>query len=188
LVELCHADLGGWALFKPGAAAASHRIAVMRFSSMSGDPGQAYFADGIAEELRGALSRIGMQVIGKASCDAVKDLDTQVAAAKLGVANILTGSFRRSPETIRVGAQLVNGKDGVEKWAQNYDRAPRRLGARQQARYRRVSVLPQRAEQASYEHPRRPGVSFGYWSTATVRPRLFGQVLKATSTPARRLP
>jgi TolB-like protein len=118
------AGAGGWAWFKPTAAAASNRIAVMSFTNMSSDREQAYFADGIAEELRGALSRIGMQVIGRASSDAVKDLDTQAAAAKLGVANILTGSVRRSPETIRVGAQLVNGKDGVEKWAQNYDRAP----------------------------------------------------------------
>jgi TolB-like protein/Flp pilus assembly protein TadD len=121
---LAVAGVGGWALLKPGAAAASNRIAVMSFTNMSSDREQAYFADGIAEELRGALSRIGMQVIGRASSDAVKDLDTQAAAAKLGVANILTGSVRRSPETIRVGAQLVNGKDGVEKWAQNYDRAP----------------------------------------------------------------
>ncbi|MEO7750975.1 MAG: TIR domain-containing protein, partial [Sphingomicrobium sp.] len=121
---LAVAGAGGWALLKPGAAAASTRIAVMSFSNMSGDPGQAYFSDGIAEELRGALSRVGMQVIGKASCDAVKDLEIPAAAAKLGVANILTGSVRRSPETIRVAAQLVGGKDGVEKWAQNYDRAP----------------------------------------------------------------
>ena len=121
---LAVAGVGGWAFFKPGAAAASNRIAVMPFNNMSGDPSQAYFADGIAEELRGALSRIGMQVIGKASSDAVKDLPTPDAAAKLGVANILTGSVRRSPETIRVGTQLLSGKDGVEKWAQNYDRAP----------------------------------------------------------------
>ena len=121
---LAVAGVGGWALLKPGAAAASNRIAVMSFSNMSGDPAQAYFSDGIAEELRGALSRIGMQVIGKASCDAVKDLAIPAAASKLGVAHILTGSVRRSPETIRVAAQLVNGKDGVEKWAQNYDRAP----------------------------------------------------------------
>ncbi len=121
---LAVAGVGGWALLKSGAAAASNRIAVMSFSNMSGDPAQAYFSDGIAEELRGALSRIGMQVIGKASCDAVKDLEIPAAAAKLGVVNILTGSVRRSPETIRVGAQLVNGKDGFEKWAQNYDRAP----------------------------------------------------------------
>lgn len=118
------AGVGGWALLQPGAAAASNRIAVMSFSNMSGDPAQAYFSDGIAEELRSALSRVGMQVIGKASCDAVKDLDIPTAAAKLGVAHILTGSVRRSPGTIRIGAQLVNGKDGVEKWAQNYDRAP----------------------------------------------------------------
>jgi serine/threonine-protein kinase len=116
--------VGGWALLKPGSAAASNRIAVMSFSNLSGDPSQAYFSDGIAEELRGALSRVGMQVIGKASSDSVKDLDTEAAAAKLGVANILTGSVRRSPETIRIGAQLVSGKDGVEKWAQAYDRAP----------------------------------------------------------------
>ena len=121
---LAVAGIGGWALLKSGAAAASNRIAVMSFSNMSGDPAQAYFSDGISEELRGALSRIGMQVIGRASCDAVKDLEIPTAATKLGVANILTGSVRRSPETIRVGAQLVNGKDGVEKWAQTYDRAP----------------------------------------------------------------
>ncbi len=121
---LAVAGVGGWAFLKPGAAAASNRIAVMSFSNMSGDPAQAYFSEGIAEELRGALSRVGMQVIGKASCDAVKDLAIPAAAAKLGVANILTGSVRRSPETIRVTAQLVNGQDGVEKWAQNYDRAP----------------------------------------------------------------
>ena len=117
------AGTGGWLLLKPSAANAN-RIAVLSFANMSGDPAQAYFSDGIAEELRGALSRVGMQVIGKASCDAVKDLDLPAAAAKLGVAHILTGSVRRSPETIRIGAQLVNGSDGVEKWAQNYDRAP----------------------------------------------------------------
>ena len=116
--------IGSWALLKPGARAASNRIAVMSFANMSGDPAQAYFSDGIAEELRGALSRIGMQVIGKASCDAVKNLEIPAAAARLGVANILTGSVRRSPETIRVAAQLVGGHDGIAKWAQNYDRAP----------------------------------------------------------------
>lgn len=118
------AGVGGWALLRPTSAAASNRIAVMSFNNMSGDPAQAYFSDGIAEELRGALSRIGLQVIGKASCDAVRGLAIPEAAAKLGVAQILTGSVRRSPETIRIGAQLVNGDDGVEKWAQNYDRAP----------------------------------------------------------------
>ena len=117
------AGLGGWLMFKP-APANANRIAVLPFANLSGDPGQAYFADGIAEELRSALTRVGMQVIGRTSSDAVKDMDAKAAAAKLGVANILTGSVRRSPEAIRIDAQLVSGSDGVEKWAQSYDRTP----------------------------------------------------------------
>ena len=115
---------GGWVVFGGGKAKPPKRIAVMPFANLSGDPAQAYFSDGITEELRGALSRIGLEVIGRTSSDAVKDLDTKAAAAKLGVANILTGSVRRSPQTIRIGAQLVGGNDGVEHWAQTYDRAP----------------------------------------------------------------
>ncbi|MCH8617484.1 hypothetical protein LZ016_15405, partial [Sphingomonas sp. SM33] len=41
-----------------------------------------------------------------------------------GVGNILTGSVRRSPQVVRISAQLVGGADGVEHWAQSYDRAP----------------------------------------------------------------
>ena len=117
------AGAGGWLLFKPSEANAK-RIAVLPFANLSGDPEQAYFADGIAEELRSALSRIGMEVIGRTSSIAVRDQETRAAASKLGVANILTGSVRRSPETIRINAQLVSGKDGVERWARSYDRAP----------------------------------------------------------------
>lgn len=115
--------VGGWFLLKPEAANAK-RIAVLPFANMSSDQEQAYFADGVAEELRAALSRVGLEVIGRASSDAVKELDTKAAASKLGVAHILSGSVRRSPETIRINAQLVGGKDGVERWAQSYDRAP----------------------------------------------------------------
>lgn len=117
------AGTGGWLLLKPGAAEAK-RIAVLPFANLSGDESQAYFSEGIAEELRAALSRVGMEVIGRSSSVAVKDLDTKAAAKRLAVANILTGSVRRSPEVIRVNAQLVSGEDGVERWAQTYDRAP----------------------------------------------------------------
>ncbi|MGN6057842.1 MAG: TIR domain-containing protein [Sphingomicrobium sp.] len=113
---------GAWILLKPGADN-SRRIAVLPFDNLSGDPSQAYFAEGIAEELRSALARIGLQVIGRASSDAVKNLDTKVAAEKLGVGNILTGSVRRSPQIVRISAQLISGRDGVERWQQSYDRA-----------------------------------------------------------------
>jgi serine/threonine-protein kinase len=117
------AATGGWLLLKSGAANAK-RIAVLPFDNLSGDATQAYFSEGIAEELRSALTRIGMQVIGRASSDAVKDLDAKVVASKLGVANILTGSVRRSSSMVRIGAQLVDGGDGVQRWEQTYDRAP----------------------------------------------------------------
>ena len=117
------AGAGGWLLLKPEAANAK-RIAVMPFANLSSDQEQAYFSEGVAEELRAVLSRIGLQVIGRTSSDAVKDLDAKSAASKLGVAHILTGSVRRSPTLIRLNAQLVSGSDGVERWAQSYDRAP----------------------------------------------------------------
>jgi len=113
----------GWVLLRPAPANAL-RIAVLPFADLSQSHDQTYFSEGVAEELRAALSRIGLQVIGRNSCDAVKDLDIRKAAAKLNVANVLTGSVRRSAQTIRVSAQLVSGKDGVERWAQTYDRAP----------------------------------------------------------------
>jgi serine/threonine-protein kinase len=114
---------GGWLMLRP-APANARRIAVLPFADLSQSHDQAYFSEGVAEELRAALSRIGLLVIGRNSCDAVKDLDIRKAASKLNVANVLTGSVRRSPQTIRVSAQLVSGKDGVERWAQTYDRAP----------------------------------------------------------------
>lgn len=112
-----------WFLVKP-ATTNPKRIAVLPFANLSGRPEEAYFAEGVAEELRSALSRVGLQVIGRASSDAVKDMDSKAAASKLGVDNILTGSVRRSPQMLRINAQLVGGKDGVERWSHSYDRAP----------------------------------------------------------------
>lgn len=118
--------IGGWALLKPGAAGASaDSIAVLPFANLSGDPAQAYFSDGIAEELRSALARVaGLKVVGRTSSEAVRNDDAETAAKKLGVDSILTGSVRQSPSTIRVGAQLVDGRSGLEKWSENYDRPP----------------------------------------------------------------
>ena len=116
---------GGWFLLKPDSAAASGSIAVLPFANLSGDPGQSYFSDGIAEELRSALARVAkLKVVGRTSSEAVRDEDVQTAARKLGVPNILTGSVRRSPATIRIGAQLVDGRTGLERWTEQYDRRP----------------------------------------------------------------
>jgi serine/threonine-protein kinase len=119
------AGAGAWALLKPASAVAASSIAVLPFENLSGDPGQAYFADGIAEEVRNALTRIGgLNVVGRTSSDAVRNDDAETAARKLGVATILTGSVRQSPSTIRVSAELVDGHTGIEKWSNSYDRPP----------------------------------------------------------------
>jgi serine/threonine-protein kinase len=108
-----------------GAADASDSIAVLPFANLSADPEQAYFADGIAGEIRNTLTRVaGLKVAGSTSSDAVREDDTQTAAKKLGVANILTGNVRHTPSTIRVTAELIDGETGLTKWSQNYDSAP----------------------------------------------------------------
>jgi TolB-like protein len=117
---------GAWGFLKPGSAsAAGDSIAVLPFENLSGNPAQAYFSDGIAEEIRSALARIaGVKVVGRTSSEAVRNNDAATAAKKLGVANILTGSVRQSPSTIRVNAELIDGRSGIDKWSQNYDRSP----------------------------------------------------------------
>ncbi|MES2137437.1 MAG: TIR domain-containing protein [Pseudomonadota bacterium] len=119
------AGAGGWIFLKPASASATGSIAVLPFANLSGDPGQAYFSDGIAEELRSALGRIaGLKVVGRTSSEAVRADDAQTAAKKLQVATILTGSVRQSPSTIRVTAELIDGKTGINRWSEDYDRSP----------------------------------------------------------------
>jgi serine/threonine-protein kinase len=115
---------GGWLLLRPTAAhAANTSIAVLPFANLSGDPGQAYFSDGIAEELRSALATIaGLNVAARTSSELMRDTDIKEAASKLGVAHVLTGSVRRGGGKIRVTAQLLDGQTGLESWSQAYDR------------------------------------------------------------------
>lgn len=124
-VAVAAVGIGGWALLKRGAADASDSIAVLPFANLSDDPEQAYFADGIAGEIRNTLTGVaGLKVAGSTSSVAVREDDAQTAARKLGVANILAGNVRQTPSTIRVTAELIDGETGLTKWSQNYDRAP----------------------------------------------------------------
>ena len=117
------AGIAAWTFLKSEPAYASGSIAVLPFDNLSGDPKQAYLSDGIAEELRDSLSRISqLRVVGRVSSEVVRNEDAKTAAKKLGVANIVTGSVRRSPTTVRVSAQLISGSDGMEKWSQTYDK------------------------------------------------------------------
>jgi TolB-like protein len=119
------AGVGGWLWLKPKSAGASDSIAVLPFANLSGDRAQASFADGIAGEIRNILTRVaGLRVAGSMSSAAVRADDARTAARKLGVTNILTGNVRQTASTIRITAELIDGKTGLAKWSQNYDRAP----------------------------------------------------------------
>jgi serine/threonine-protein kinase len=116
---------GAYVLLKPTLSGVSDRIAVLPFANLSGDPSQSYFSDGIAEEIRSALARlVGLKVVGRTSSEAVRNDDAATAARKLRVGNILVGSVRQSPAKIRINAQLVDGRSGLERWSQTYDRSP----------------------------------------------------------------
>lgn len=117
--------VGAWVLLQPESAGTSDSIAVLPFANLSGDPAQAYFAAGIAGEVRNILTRIaGLKVAGSTSSEAVREDDAQTAAKKLGVVNILTGNVRQTPAAIRISAELIDGRTGLAKWSHNYDRAP----------------------------------------------------------------
>jgi TolB-like protein/Tfp pilus assembly protein PilF len=117
------AGIGGWLLLKPDEAKANS-IAVLPFANLSGDPAQGYFSDGMAEELRSALSRIaGLQVVARTSSEMLRDADAKTAARKLGVEHVVSGSVRRSQSMIRVNAQLIDGTDGLERWSETFDRS-----------------------------------------------------------------
>lgn len=118
------AGAGGWWALRHGGTAAEDSVAVLPFENLSGDPAQAYFSDGIAEELRSALTRINqLKVAARTSSELMRSADAQTAAAKLGVANIVTGTVRRGAGTLRIDAELVDGKTGLTRWSQAYDRA-----------------------------------------------------------------
>ena len=119
------ARMGAAPIPAPVFAPPPHSIAVLPFANLSGDPNQEYFSDGISEELINALSHIdALQVAARTSSFSFrgKEVDVGTIARKLGVGAILEGSVRRSGNTVRVTAQLVNAVNGFHMWSEDYDR------------------------------------------------------------------
>lgn len=82
------------------------------------------FADGIVEEITGALSRVReFHVIARQSAYALADVQLEIPdiAKRLGVAYLVEGSVRRSGERVRISVQLVRGKDGHLLWSERFD-------------------------------------------------------------------
>jgi adenylate cyclase len=100
-------------------------IAVLAFENLSGDVEQEYFADGIAEDLITALSRMRwLSVTARNSTFSYKGQspDIRDVGRELGVRYVLEGSVRKGGERVRITAQLIDAGDGSHIWAQRYDR------------------------------------------------------------------
>ena len=100
-------------------------IVVLPFANLSDDPEQAFFADGVTEDLTTALSRLRwLFVIARNSAFAYKDrsVDVRTIARELGVRYALEGSVRRIGQRIRITGQLIDAEKGSHIWAEKYDR------------------------------------------------------------------
>jgi serine/threonine protein kinase/Tfp pilus assembly protein PilF len=100
-------------------------IAVLPFENLSGNPDNAYFADGIQEEILTRLAKIAdLKVISRTSTQRYesKARNLPEIAKKLGVANILEGSVQKGTNQVRVNVQLINAQTDSHLWAETYDR------------------------------------------------------------------
>ena len=100
-------------------------IAVLPFLSLSTDPENEIFADGMCEEIISALMQINkLHVAARTSSFSFKGkhVDLRVIGEQLNVRTVLEGSVRKSGNHLRITAQLVNATDGYHLWSEKYDR------------------------------------------------------------------
>ena len=106
-------------------AAPEKSIAVLPLENLSRDPDNAYFADGIQEEILTRLAGIAdLKVISRTSTQRYqsKPRNLREIAKQLGVANILEGSVQKAADQVRVNVQLINAQTDSHLWADTYDR------------------------------------------------------------------
>ena len=110
----------------PGAAAIPVKsIAVLPFDNLSHDPDNAYFAEGVQDEILTRLSKIAdLKVISRTSTQHYKSTPENLPeiAKLLGVANILEGSVQKSGDAVRVNVQLIKAANDSHLWADTFDR------------------------------------------------------------------
>src|SRR5207244_2939859 len=101
-------------------------IAVLPLQNMSEDKENAFFADGVQDELLSNLAKIkDLKVISRASVTQYKSgtrRNLKEIAQQLGVGNVVEGSVRRSGDHVRVSVQLVDTRTDRHLWGENYDR------------------------------------------------------------------
>ena len=107
------------------AAVPEKSVAVLPFENLSHDPDNAYFADGIQEEILSRLSKIAdLKVISRTSTQRYKSKPENLReiAKQLGVAHVLEGTIQKAADQVRVNVQLINAQTDSHLWADKYDR------------------------------------------------------------------
>ena len=100
-------------------------LVVLPFESVGGDTANAYFAEGMADELSNALAKVpGLQLAGRSSAAAFrgKSASPQEIGAALKVGAVLKGTVRRAGDKLRVSTQLTNASSGLVLWSETFDR------------------------------------------------------------------
>jgi TolB-like protein/Flp pilus assembly protein TadD/tRNA A-37 threonylcarbamoyl transferase component Bud32 len=101
-------------------------IAVLPFENLSADPENAFFADGVQDEILNNLAKIAdLKVISRTSVMQYKSgvkRNLREIVNELGVAHVVEGSVQRAANRVRVSAQLIDGKTDAHLWANSYDR------------------------------------------------------------------
>ena len=127
--------LGGFLLFRHSPSIASRAasisgipeksIAVLPFENLSRDPDNAYFADGIQDEILTRLAKIAdLKVVSRTSTQQYQSKPGNLSeiAKQLGVAHILEGSVQKSADSVRVNVQLIKAANDSHLWADTFDR------------------------------------------------------------------
>src|SRR6266487_3234941 len=108
-----------------GESISQKSIAVLPFENLSEDKANAYFADGIQDEILTRLSGIGdLKVISRTSSAKYKSKPENLkrVARELGVATVLEGSVQKTGDKVRVNVQLLDARSDTHLWAKSYDR------------------------------------------------------------------
>ncbi len=106
-------------------AIADATIAVLPFADLSPDADQAYFADGISEEILNVLAKVeGLDVLSRSSSFQFRGegLGVPEIAARLRVRHVLEGSVRKAGDVLRITAQLIDTENDFNAWSETYDR------------------------------------------------------------------
>ena len=137
LIELHVVNVGNdWTKFFPAGSTTEssrpeerkqglHSLAVLPFTDLSAERDQEYFADGIAEEILNAFTKLGeLHVAARTSSFAFRgtNLDAREIGTRLGVDVLLAGSVRKAGKRVRITVQLIDTRTGHHVWSERFDR------------------------------------------------------------------